>query len=104
AIEALRADIARAAPTNGRVLVFGENGTGKELVARSIHDQSLRAQGPFIEVNCAAIPEDLIESELFGHTRGAFTGALAAKKGKFELADGGPLFLHAVAALTRQTH
>jgi len=103
ALRALRADIAQAAPSNGRVLIFGENGTGKELVARNIHLQSLRAQGPFVEVNCAAIPEDLIESELFGHTRGAFTGALAAKKGKFELADGGTLFLDEVGDMTLKT-
>jgi two-component system nitrogen regulation response regulator NtrX len=103
AIDALRADIARAAPSNGRVLVFGENGTGKELVARNIHAQSLRASGPFVEVNCAAIPEELIESELFGHTRGAFTGALVAKKGKFELADGGTLFLDEVGDMTLKT-
>jgi two-component system nitrogen regulation response regulator NtrX len=102
-IRALRAEIARAAPSNGRVLIYGENGTGKELVARGIHQQSLRAQGPFVEVNCAAIPEDLIESELFGHTRGAFTGALAAKKGKFELADGGTLFLDEIGDMTLKT-
>src|SRR5438876_1881053 len=103
AIDALRADIAQAAPSNGRVLIFGENGTGKELVARNIHHQSFRAAGPFVEVNCAAIPEELIESELFGHTRGAFTGALTAKKGKFELADGGTLFLDEVADMTLKT-
>jgi two-component system nitrogen regulation response regulator NtrX len=103
AICALRAEIAQAAPSNGRVLIYGENGTGKELVARNIHHQSLRAAGPFVEVNCAAIPEDLIESELFGHTRGAFTGALTAKKGKFELADGGTLFLDEVADMTLKT-
>jgi two-component system, NtrC family, nitrogen regulation response regulator NtrX len=103
AIQRLRADIAQAAPSNGRVLIFGENGTGKELVARNIHAQSLRAAGPFVEVNCAAIPEELIESELFGHTRGAFTGALAAKKGKFELADGGTLFLDEVGDMTLKT-
>jgi two-component system nitrogen regulation response regulator NtrX len=103
AIRALRADIAQAAPSNGRVLIFGENGTGKELVARNIHARSLRAAGPFVEVNCAAIPEELIESELFGHTRGAFTGALTAKKGKFELADGGTLFLDEVGDMTLKT-
>ena len=103
AIHALRSDIAQAAPSNGRVMIFGENGTGKELVARNIHFQSLRASGPFVEVNCAAIPEELIESELFGHTRGAFTGALSAKKGKFELADGGTLFLDEVGDMTLKT-
>jgi len=103
ALRVLRADIAQAAPSNGRVLIFGENGTGKELVARNIHFQSLRAQGPFVEVNCAAIPEELIESELFGHTRGAFTGALTAKKGKFELADGGTLFLDEVGDMALRT-
>src|SRR5688500_13489244 len=102
-LRALRADIAVAAPSNGRVLVFGENGTGKELVARNIHFQSLRAQGPFVEVNCAAIPEELIESELFGHTRGAFTGALTAKKGKFEVADGGTIFLDEVGDMALRT-
>jgi two-component system, NtrC family, nitrogen regulation response regulator NtrX len=102
-VRALRGQIARAAPSNGRVLIYGENGTGKELVARSIHLQSLRAQGPFVEVNCAAIPEDLIESELFGHTRGAFTGAVATKKGKFELADGGTLFLDEIGDMTLKT-
>ncbi len=102
-IRDLRSMIAQAAPSNGRVLVFGENGTGKELVARSIHLQSLRASGPFVEVNCAAIPEELIESELFGHTRGAFTGALTAKKGKFELADGGTLFLDEVGDMSLKT-
>jgi two-component system nitrogen regulation response regulator NtrX len=103
AIHRLRADVAQAAPSNGRVLIFGENGTGKELVARNIHAQSLRAAGPFVEVNCAAIPEELIESELFGHTKGAFTGALTAKKGKFELADGGTLFLDEVGDMTLKT-
>jgi two-component system nitrogen regulation response regulator NtrX len=103
ALQRLRAEIAQAAPSNGRVLIFGENGTGKELVARNIHHQSLRASGPFVEVNCAALPEELIESELFGHTKGAFTGALAARKGKFELADGGTLFLDEVGDMTLKT-
>src|SRR2546425_2856154 len=103
AIRDLRAVITQAAPSNGRVLIFGENGTGKELVARAVHARSLRSAGPFVEVNCAAIPEDLIESELFGHTKGAFTGALTAKKGKFELADGGTLFLDEIADMTLET-
>jgi len=103
AIRRLRAEIAQAAPSNGRALVFGENGTGKELVARAIHAESRRASAPFVEVNCAAIPEELIESELFGHTRGAFTGALAARKGKFELADGGTLFLDEIGDMSLKT-
>src|SRR5207249_10991602 len=74
-MKALRQQIAVTAPTNGRVLIFGESGTGKELVARSLHAASLRNKGPFVEVNCAAIPEELIESELFGHIKGSFTGA-----------------------------
>lgn len=81
------------APTNSRVLISGENGTGKELIARAIHLQSFRSDKPFIKVNCAAIPAELIESELFGHVKGAFTGAMAARRGKFELADGGTIFL-----------
>ena len=103
AIRRLRGEIAQAAPSNGRALVYGENGTGKELVARAIHAQSLRSSGPFVEVNCAAIPEELIESELFGHTKGAFTGALAPRKGKFELADGGTLFLDEIADMSLKT-
>jgi two-component system nitrogen regulation response regulator NtrX len=99
----LRKQIALAAPTNGRVLIFGENGTGKELVARSIHNLSLRRHAGFVEVNCAAIPEELIESELFGHVKGSFTGALANKKGKFELADGGTLFLDEVGDMSLKT-
>jgi len=102
-IRALRAEIAQAAPSNGRVLIFGENGTGKELVARNIHLQSRRAEGPFVEVNCAALPEELIETELFGHTRGAFTGALTARKGRFELAHGGTLFLDEIGDMTLKT-
>src|SRR4029077_16831375 len=83
----LREHVATAAPTNGRVLILGESGTGKELVARTIHDSSRRKSGPFVEVNCASIPEELIESELFGHVRGAFTGAVADKPGRFEQAN-----------------
>ena len=103
AMQDLRREIAQAAPSNGRALIFGENGTGKELVARAIHAQSLRARGPFVEVNCAAIPEELIESELFGHAKGAFTGAHASRKGKFELADGGTLFLDEIGDMSLKT-
>ncbi len=88
--------IQKTAPTNGRVLITGENGTGKELVARALHDNSRRVGGPFIKLNCAAIPSELIESELFGHEKGAFTGATQQRRGKFELADGGTLFLDEV--------
>ena len=103
AMAQLREQIAMAAPTNGRVLIFGENGTGKELVARSIHSLSRRRGAPFIEVNCAAIPEELIESELFGHMKGSFTGAVADRRGKFELADGGTLFLDEIGDMTLKT-
>jgi DNA-binding NtrC family response regulator len=88
--------VRRAAPSEGRVLVTGENGTGKELVARAIHEGSRRRAGPFVKLNCAAVPAELIESELFGHERGAFTGAVAARRGKFEQADGGTLLLDEV--------
>src|SRR5256714_10681184 len=100
AMRALRKQIAVVAPTDGRVLISGESGAGKELVARAIHAQSRRAGAPFIEVNSAAIPEELIESELFGHVKGAFTGATSAKKGKFELADGATLFLDEVSDMS----
>src|SRR5438309_10062382 len=103
AIRQLREQVAMAAPTNGRVLIYGENGTGKELVARTIHALSRRRNASFVEVNCAAIPEDLIESELFGHVRGAFTGAVADRRGKFELADGGTLFLDEIADMRVKT-
>ena len=99
----LREQVAMAAPTNGRVLIYGENGTGKELVARTIHMLSRRRTGAFVEVNCAAIPEELIESELFGHMKGAFTGALADRRGKFELADGGTLFLDEIGDMSLKT-
>jgi two-component system nitrogen regulation response regulator NtrX len=99
-IRALRQQIAIAAPTGGRILIYGESGTGKELAARAIHHSSPRASMPFVELNCAAIPEELIESELFGHTRGAFTGATQAKRGKFEQADGGTLLLDEVGDMS----
>jgi two-component system nitrogen regulation response regulator NtrX len=99
----LKAAIATAAASHSRVLISGENGTGKEVVARLIHAQSPRAAGPFIDVNCAAIPDTLIESELFGHERGAFTGAGAMKHGTFEEADGGTLFLDEVADMSLAT-
>ncbi|HEY8461410.1 MAG TPA: sigma-54 dependent transcriptional regulator, partial [Blastocatellia bacterium] len=102
-MRALRQQIAYAAPTSGRVLIYGESGTGKELVARALHAQSLRASLSFIEVNCAAIPEDLIESELFGHVKGAFTGATQARRGKFERADGATLFLDEVGDMSLKT-
>ena len=96
AMRAIFDKVGKTAPTTGRVLITGENGTGKELVARAIHEHSKRADGPFVKLNCAAIPSELIESELFGHEKGAFTGATQQRRGKFELADGGTLFLDEV--------
>ncbi len=103
AMQALKSDIRRVAPTNGWVLITGENGTGKELVARNIHLLSNRSGSPFIEVNCAAIPEELIESELFGHEKGAFTSAVAKKKGKFDMADRGTIFLDEIGDMSLKT-
>jgi len=100
---ALRQQIQYAAPTEGRILIFGENGTGKELVARLIHLGSPRREQPFVEVNCAAIPEDLIESELFGSEKGAYTGSTETRKGKFELGDGGTVFLDEVGDMSIKT-
>jgi two-component system nitrogen regulation response regulator NtrX len=102
-MKALRQQIAVTGPTNGRVLIYGESGTGKELVARSLHAASLRNKGPFVEVNCAAIPEELIESELFGHVKGSFTGASDDKIGKFAKADSGTLFLDEVGDMSLRT-
>ena len=99
-IKSLRREIEKVAPSRGRVLIQGESGTGKELVARAIHRLSPRAKSNFIKVNCAAIPAELIESELFGHERGSFSGAVSRKRGKFELADGGTLFLDEVGDMS----
>jgi two-component system nitrogen regulation response regulator NtrX len=99
----LREQVAMASPTNGRVLIYGENGTGKELVARTVHAMSRRRNNAFIEVNCAAIPEELIESELFGHVKGAFTGAVADRRGKFEAANGGTIFLDEIGDMSLKT-
>ena len=99
----LREQVMLAAPTNGRVLILGENGTGKEVVARTLHAHSRRRLGPFVEVNCAAIPEELIESELFGHTKGAFTGAVADRRGRFEHATGGTIFLDEIGDMSLKT-
>jgi two-component system nitrogen regulation response regulator NtrX len=102
-INAVTQQIALAGPTNGWVLIHGESGTGKELVARAIHRASKRYNGPFVEVNCAAIPQELIESELFGHEKGSFTGATGMKRGKFELADKGTIFLDEIADMSLAT-
>ena len=100
AIQRVRQLIDRVAALDARVLIMGENGTGKELVARWLHDKSTRAAGPFVEVNCAAIPSELIESELFGHERGAFTSAIKQRKGKFEQANGGTLFMDEIGDMS----
>lgn len=102
-MQALQQQIEMAAQSNSRVLILGESGTGKELVARLLHEKSKCANGPFVEVNCAAIPQELIESELFGHEKGAFTGATERKSGKFELADKGTLFLDEIGDMALQT-
>ncbi len=100
AIKHIKEMIERVAPTDARVLITGENGTGKELVSRWLHEKSNRASGPFIEVNCAAIPSELIESELFGHEKGAFTSAMKQQKGKFEAANGGTIFLDEIGDMS----
>ena len=100
AIKQVKEIIDKVAPTDAKVLITGSNGTGKELVARSLHENSTRTQGPFIEVNCAAIPSELIESELFGHEKGAFTSAIKQRKGKFEQADGGTIFLDEIGDMS----
>ena len=102
-MKALRQQLALMAGTNGRVLIYGESGTGKELIAHAIHAMSPRLNDPFVEVNCAAIPEELIESELFGHRKGSFTGAQEDKTGKFQKADGGSLFLDEVGDMSLKT-
>jgi two-component system nitrogen regulation response regulator NtrX len=103
AISRLREKLALVAPTNAAVLIIGENGSGKELVARALHASSRRAHQPLVEVNCAAIPEDLIESELFGHEKGAFTGASSRRRGKFDLAHEGTLFLDEIGDMSLKT-
>jgi len=102
-IKDLRHQVEMAGQSNSRVLIVGESGTGKEVIARLLHEKSPRAEKPFVEVNCAAIPQELIESELFGHEKGSFTGAFEKKNGKFELADGGTLFLDEIGDMSLQT-
>ncbi|MEW5725318.1 MAG: sigma-54 dependent transcriptional regulator [Thermodesulfobacteriota bacterium] len=103
ALRGVLSQVVQVAPTDSTVLIAGESGTGKELIATSIHEHSRRKNGPLIKLNCAAIPESLLESELFGHEKGAFTGAVSAKKGKFELADGGTLFLDEIGDMPLTT-
>ncbi len=103
ALQTVLARVSKVAPTNSTVLITGETGTGKELIARALHKRSSRANGPFVKVNCASIPQSLIASELFGHERGAFTGALQRKLGRFEVAQGGTLFLDEVGELPAET-
>ena len=100
AIQAIFQTIVSVAPTRSTVLVRGESGTGKELIANAIHYNSPRSEGPFVRVNCAAIPEPLLEAELFGHVKGSFTGAIADRKGKFVLADGGTIFLDEIGDMS----
>ncbi len=102
AVEAVRALVSRVAPTDARVLITGESGTGKEVAANLIHARSARASGPYVKLNCAAIPRDLVESELFGHEKGAFTGATERRRGRFELASGGTLFLDEIGDLSHE--
>jgi two-component system nitrogen regulation response regulator NtrX len=99
-IKSVLEQVAKVAPTNARVLIRGESGTGKELIAREIHERSKRSGGPFVKINCAAIPEELIEAELFGSVKGAYTGSVATREGKFEEADGGTLFLDEIGDMS----
>jgi two-component system nitrogen regulation response regulator NtrX len=102
-MKTLMEEISRVAPSGAKVLIMGENGTGKELIARAIHESGPKSTGPYVKLNCAAIPRDLVESELFGHEKGAFTGAQALKKGKLELANGGTLFLDEIGDMSLDT-